>query len=396
MALTSHPLHEKALLLAQDYRRVEVSLIEVLIQIQSGRVFEQLGYTSLYQYCVSALKLSEAQALALIAVARKSQEVPALKQKLEAGEIHLSNARRIVPLLTSANQDEWLQKAATHTQRELEREIAKVNPLATTVFERVKPIAAERSELRVGISLELEKMLEEVKDLESQRCRKNITLEEALFALTSTYLKRNDPLRRAERRNLGTKPAVPQKGEAARNCRQNIGSEAVGSEPVAGQAARTQAIGMQLLPGVRPVPVQQAPGVRPVSVDSGISVPAKRNGRRLPIPAAILHQVHLRDGRRCTFICSDGRRCDQRRWLSVHHLTPVEMGGQHSLGNLVTLCESHHRGEHLEVSKLGGQRQQSASKYLRQRRRKCVLPGHWLVVGHAYLLEETSVFKGFD
>ncbi len=345
MALTSHPLHEKALLLAQDYRRVEVSLIEVLMQIQLGRVFEQLGYTSLYQYCVSALKLSEAQALALIAVARKSQEVPALKQKLEAGEIHLSNARRIVPLLTPANQDEWLRKAATHTQRELEREIAKVNPLATTVFERVKPIAAERSELRVGISLELEKMLEEVKDLESQRCRKNITLEEALFALASTYLEKNDPLRRAERRVLGTKPAVPQKGETVRNSRQSVRSETVGSQPVAGRAARTQVFGVQPLPGVRPV-----------SVDSGVSVPAKKNGRRVPIPAAILHQVHLRDGRRCTSICSNGRRCEHRRWLSVHHVLPVELGGQHLLENLVTLCESHHRGQHVEtysVERLG-------------------------------------------
>ncbi|MBI2605974.1 MAG: HNH endonuclease [Deltaproteobacteria bacterium] len=41
-------------------------------------------------------------------------------------------------------------------------------------------------------------------------------------------------------------------------------------------------------------------------------------------------------------------RCEQKRWLQVHHIKPVSLGGGNTLENLTTLCSGHHRMRHVE------------------------------------------------
>ena len=65
------------------------------------------------------------------------------------------------------------------------------------------------------------------------------------------------------------------------------------------------------------------------------------------IKAALKHKVHLRDGFRCTEKDSNGNRCNSSRWLDIHHLIHIAHGGDNSLGNLTTVCGSHHRMLHL-------------------------------------------------
>lgn len=55
----------------------------------------------------------------------------------------------------------------------------------------------------------------------------------------------------------------------------------------------------------------------------------------------------LRDGYACGADEGDGVPCGQLDHLQVHHLTPVEEGGDpYDIKNLLTLCPSHHRRLH--------------------------------------------------
>lgn len=56
--------------------------------------------------------------------------------------------------------------------------------------------------------------------------------------------------------------------------------------------------------------------------------------------------ILIRDQHRCTFTATDGRRCDSRRWLDVHHKVPRSEGGGDEPENLITLCRAHHRLMH--------------------------------------------------
>ncbi len=292
-------LHEKALKTAQNYLRAESDLIAVLQQIDDCRGYREMGYRSLFEYTTQSLKLSESVSFNLIAIARKSKEVPMLQEMIQKQEITLSNARVIAPVLTPENQDRWLAAAATLSKRTLEKEIAKERP-ELAVQESTRYVSEKRIELKLGISEELYEILKRVQDLVSSQSGQAASLEETLRVALELYLDKKDPHKKAER---------AEKREASDRTTQ--------SSPAPGQ-------------------------VRPNST------PSQSNPRI--IPAKLQHQIRLRDQSQCTFQSSlgtgQGTRCQEKRWLHFHHVQPLSEGGQTTFENLALLCRAHHRLVH--------------------------------------------------
>lgn len=193
-----NPLHVQALEAAKRFKKAEADLIDIFQKIEDAKVFRKMGYSSLFDYGVKALRLSEANTYAFIQVARKSRDVPALKSARRDGSLSVSKAKKIVSVITSENQEDWLMKAQSLSKNLLEKEVARVNP-KTAVQESSKYVTECRLELKLGISEELLKNLKRVQDIESQRTRKSASLEDALREMTELYLERNDPVRKAER-----------------------------------------------------------------------------------------------------------------------------------------------------------------------------------------------------
>jgi hypothetical protein len=59
------------------------------------------------------------------------------------------------------------------------------------------------------------------------------------------------------------------------------------------------------------------------------------------VPAAVRRAVASRDGNRCRYVDTQGRRCSGRTHLEFHHRHPFGLGGDHSLGNIGLLCRAH-------------------------------------------------------
>jgi 5-methylcytosine-specific restriction endonuclease McrA len=59
------------------------------------------------------------------------------------------------------------------------------------------------------------------------------------------------------------------------------------------------------------------------------------------IPAAIQRAVRERDGDRCRYLDTQGRRCKERHWLQFHHRHPFGLGGEHSAENIRLMCRAH-------------------------------------------------------
>src|SRR5690348_12525724 len=91
-------LHHKAKDVAVVYRKAETELLTILQELDDLKGYFDLGCKSLFEYAVQELKLSESTSYALIGVARKSKEVPGLKQALEKSEITLSHAKILAPI----------------------------------------------------------------------------------------------------------------------------------------------------------------------------------------------------------------------------------------------------------------------------------------------------------
>jgi hypothetical protein len=195
---TSGQIHQRAIYLSKKFREAESALLEILQLIDDKKVFRELGYSSLFTYAINALKLSESQAYAFIAVSRKAKQIPELKIAIQQGELTVSEAKRITSVITPQNKNTWIEKAKNLTQRDLEIEVVKENP-KLAVKEIIKPITENRLEMKLGISSKLEAKLKRVKDLLSRKTHLVISNEEALEQMVEFFLEKKDPLRKAER-----------------------------------------------------------------------------------------------------------------------------------------------------------------------------------------------------
>ena len=65
----------------------------------------------------------------------------------------------------------------------------------------------------------------------------------------------------------------------------------------------------------------------------------RRRGRH--VPAAVKHEVFVRDAGRCNHVDERGERCRETRYLELHHLQPFARGGQHIATNLALRCSAH-------------------------------------------------------
>jgi len=191
-------IHSRAIDVARRYKDAEVDLLEILQEVEKHRVHYHKGCSSLFDYTVQKLRLSEDVAYSLIRVFRKSREVPELKEAMRAGEMTLTNAKRIASVLSPKNQQVWIQKAKTLSSRQLEKELAAVNPKLATP-ERATYVAYDRLKLQLGLSEESLAKLKRVQDLLSQRRRAPVSLEETIEAMTSEYLEKNDPVIKAKK-----------------------------------------------------------------------------------------------------------------------------------------------------------------------------------------------------
>jgi len=292
-------LHQLALEKASLYRKVEAELLEILDQMDTQKIYRALGYASLFDYSTKALKLTEASAFNFITVARKAREIPELKAEIQAGNLSVSKARKITPILHSENKGEWLQKAKTLSQRELEKEVAKVSP-KTAVPERAVYVSDKRMKLTLGISEELMKRLKRAQDLVSSSQRKAVSYEETLEEALNLFLQRKDPVEKSKQAEVKEKsrpPSVPSQTTSSRSLSRDRFS---------------------------------------------------RNRKHLP--AAVSHKVFGRDQGKCQHQNPDGTLCQKARWVHLHHLQPIAMGGPNTLANLTTLCANHHRLVHERAS----------------------------------------------
>ena len=261
-------LHLRAVALGRSHRQLESRLVKVMQEVDGRRLWLKFDCTSLFQYVVSRLGLSEPVAYAFIAVARKAAKVAPLQDAVAGSRISVATAARIVACLTAENAAELIEFATTHTNRETDCEVAQRNPKVVE-GDRVKPTSEGRIRISVAVSSETYQNLRRVESLEAQRGNGG-GLEQALEAAADEYLVHRDPVQKAARAD-----------------------------------------------------------VRRQKRESEIKVCANRvePTGRVRLTAEQRHGVFLRDGGRCVHVGHSGKRCGADRWIDVHHVHPETRAG---------------------------------------------------------------------
>jgi hypothetical protein len=274
-------IHVVCLNLCQGYVRREAPIVFQLQLAGETELYKELGIKNLYTYAVEVCGLPEGAAYSFIAVGKMAKLYPCLREAVASRTLTVSKANRIVSILTKENAEELVEFAKNHTAKEIDREVRRRNPKAV-VRAKIKPLTGDTDLLQAPIPHTTTENITRAQTLLAQKTSKHQGIPETITLVFEDYVKRQDPLRRAERAQT----------RKARN--------------FSAQAEK------------------------------------KPTGHRTPLTAAEKHAVDLRDQRRCTHIDQNGKRCGDDRWIDYHHIIPVAQGGSNHPDNLTTLCSFHH------------------------------------------------------
>lgn len=188
-------LHNESVKWANFHKRAERNLVEIFIVDQQARIWEHFDKRNMYEYSIEILGLSEPVTQTLIHLANKAKQVPEFRKAIAQDKISVSKAARIAAHVEGNKS--LIEFAATHSKREIEIKVAKLNPEGEPV-NKAKMIGGDKVQLTVTISREAFEAIERTQSLLAQ---KNLpaTLSDAVEANAYQYIDRKDPVKIAER-----------------------------------------------------------------------------------------------------------------------------------------------------------------------------------------------------
>jgi 5-methylcytosine-specific restriction endonuclease McrA len=370
--------------------RLTARMIVHLIEVEERRLDLKAACTSMFDFCVRRLGMSEGAAYRRITAARLVRRFPTLLARIERGELHLSALVLLRPHLSEANVDALVTAVKGKSQREIEEILARFAPkpdVPSTIRKlpdpapdaaprpsvttadaraahdvarplRIEPLAEGRYKVQLTASAALREKLERARDLMMHRNPTGdlaIVVERALDALLEKLERErlakatrrphahhasvdaHDPARAVDDERLAT--TSPRPHEQERSARAHDPARAVDDERLATTSRR---------------PHEQERSARTCELPRAAETERLAKATRPPpstkglmstreIPRAVRREVFARDGEQCTFVDGEGRRCPSRAFLELDHVASRALGGGHDATNLRVRCRAHNR-----------------------------------------------------
>src|SRR5580704_3964966 len=110
--------------LVQRGNELTGDLLAHLAELEARRLHLQLGFSSVFAYCVVALRLSEGSAGRRVAAARVCRRFPEAFELIARGDLHLSALCGLAPHLSPQNATELFAVCCRKTRRQVDELLA--------------------------------------------------------------------------------------------------------------------------------------------------------------------------------------------------------------------------------------------------------------------------------
>jgi len=294
--------------LLQKSRRVESDLVAHIGEVDARRLYAREAAPSMFAYCTDILKLSEHEAYLRIGVARASRKYPVLLEMLAGGRLPLSVIARLAPHLTETNLATVLARAEGKSKREIEELVAELAPkpdVPTTVQKVPEPqLVPERVTF-----LHTPEPAPQAPRLVPRPVVQPLSPERYKIQFTASAELRD----KLDRLRSLMRSSVPD-GDLA----------AIIEEAVTEKLERLEAKRFAKTKSPRKSLKQ-----------------ADTSARSRYIPAPVKRAVRERDREQCAFVNAQGKRCQARDRLELHHKEPFARGGDRGVDNLQLMCRAH-------------------------------------------------------
>jgi hypothetical protein len=318
--LKDHELLNFAAKAAAKEKEATFALLEYLVEIDIRMLYAAKAYSSLFEYIVRELGMSEPAAAERVNTIRLMRAVPAVKTHLEAGRLSLTTAAQIQRFvkaeekvseekLNSSEKIAVIDACLGSSKREVEKillgqqsEAAKIN-----TSEKIKSITFDRTELKFTVNENTLQKIEQIKSL---------TGESSLETLFD--------------RGLDLLIVQEQKKRGREKAGKNFASE------------------QTLTSAVDSHEIKRENKTQPAELTE-----KQKNSRFIPIE--LKRFVFARSKGRCEFVeARTGNRCESRFRLQIDHVFPFALGGKTEASNL----------RNFGLDKFAGRSFSSVSKHL--------------------------------
>jgi hypothetical protein len=294
-----------------------VEFLAYLGEVDRRRLYLELGWPSLFAYCVEHLGLSKASAFRRTAAARLLLRFPVVADHLADGRLNLTTLVELRDVLVEDRLGEILGRAAGRTEEQVKELVAALapRPAPPDLFRRLPAPAAP-----------------------------------AVPEPSSGPERHPAPPPAPPSAPPSPRPAprLEPISEELRVLRVTVGADF---------ARDLQAVRAALS---HRIPDGNLAGVLHECLRVTLAVTTKRRrgaGRPRPqgapppdpdsryVPTEVRDAVWRRDDARCAFVSADGRRCQSTHQLELHHLVPFARGGAPTVDGLSLRCKAHNLHE---------------------------------------------------
>jgi hypothetical protein len=374
VALGNDELVASLFVLVKRENGMLAEMLAHLAELDSRRLYLELGFPSMFAYCTEALGLCKSSAYRRIAAARVCRRFPEVFAHVAAGQLQMSVLAALSRFLTPENAGQLFADCSGKSCDQVEELLAIRFP-RPDVPDSVRRLPERVMGASRAISASVAEPSFNGRSPEAPQTDGAVNLEPAaFFPLVSSM---GNPNAAAPRSVAGAGPSpgsvapvaapalaanspVQRKLEPLAADRFGVHFTADGDfkrllEEVRALASHRLPNGdlsslmVRALAAYRRELLKERYGVgrrakRPkrVSVNPSeiMPMPVLRSRR---VPAAVAREVYLRDGGCCTFCAANGQRCGATQFLQLDHITPWAVGGESTVANLRLRCRAHNQ-----------------------------------------------------
>jgi hypothetical protein len=322
-------------------RRAVAQVLAHLAEVEARKLHLRIGCSSLYDYCLRHLALSEGEAFRRMTGARVARRFPRILRMIENGDLHLSALCALRDCLTAQNHEQLLSEASGKTKRQVEELVVRLRPkpdVSSTLRRLPAPTRVAHETLGAPAAF-----------VDGEAPRQAPPAASPLQRPSPPLVV--EPLREDRYRvQLSTSSELKHKLERARD----LLSHANPSGDLAVVVERALDVLIDKLERER-------------FALTGRSREVKQDPERRRISNATRREVVARDGLQCSYASPSGERCSSRRFLQFHHEHAWGHGGTSEPANIRVLCAAHNRL--LAEEDFGAERVEKAVAASRARRR---------------------------
>ena len=312
-------------------RTAAVEIVVHLAEIEVRKIHLAAGFHCLRDYCIQELQLSEYEAFNRIEASRAGRAFPRIFRMLADGSLTLTTVQLLARKLTPENEENLLTAAAGLTKEQVQELLARHFPrpeVPSTVRKLPTPRSMAGTDARQsGVS-----------DPPATSLTAENPSSSARRAIPPTLLVAIGP---SSQRAVVT-PLAPDRYKVtftadAETCELlELAKDMLSHALPSGDTAQVVKRALKTLVddlARRKFAVTDRPRASRGPADDQ------------DIPAAVKREVYVRDGGRCRFRSTDGRRCGSRRFTQFHHVISRANGGKATAANIELRCGPHNRYE---------------------------------------------------